>query len=262
MAEIKRKGARRRADVPRHILQKLNRGDIEAITLAEVLSVDLSQLLKNAFPDISRHRHLQMKKAQDENMGWLGRTALAGEILYGEFGTQALKTAIRHPSDQVRGWGAALVRHAQNLSFEKRLKMIEPLADDANPGVREVAWIMMRPALMEDVNTAIKVLMPWTHNDSPNIRRFASEITRPRGVWCAHIPELRKNPQPALKILRTLKADPSRYVQNSVGNWLNDASKDNPKWVTDLCKEWSRGIAPKETLYICRRALRTLHKKK
>lgn len=261
MAEIKRKGASRRADVPKNILQQLNRGEIEALTLSEVLAVDLTALLRNAFPELSSQALKRMKKACDDKMGWLGRTSLAGEILYQEFGTSVLPEMLLHPSDQVRGWGASLVRQIPGLSFSKRLKMIKPLADDNNPGVREVAWIMMRPHLMNDIDDGLKILKPWVANKKPNIRRFATEITRPRGVWCAHIPELRQNPKRGLPLLLPVRSDPSRYVQNSVANWLNDASKDDPKWVKSLCAEWGHSRASKETLYICKRALRTLRNK-
>lgn len=261
MAEIKRKGAVRRADVPKDILRKLNKGEIEALTLAEVLSVDLSQLLKNAFPALSKPGFNQMKKAENEKMGWIGRTTLAGEILYQEFGTDCLNSMMQHASDQVRGWGASLVKHIPDISFDKRLKMIKPIIDDTNPGVREVAWIMMRPHLANDLKQGLKILEPWVLDKKPNIRRFATEITRPRGVWCAHIPTLRKNPKQGLPLLAPVKSDPSRYVQNSVANWLNDASKDDPAWVESLCKKWTTSSATKETTYICKRALRTLRKK-
>lgn len=57
-----------------------------------------------------------MKKAENEKMGWIGRTTLAGEILYQEFGTDCLDNMMQHTSDQVRGWGASLVRHIYLIS--------------------------------------------------------------------------------------------------------------------------------------------------
>lgn len=253
--KIKRKGHRRMVDIPPALLKKLNRGEIEAVSLAEVLAVDFHQLLKHGVPGLSAKSLQRMKDAAGD--GWVGRTKLAGKIVYDDLGLDALTDMIVHPSDQVRGWGAALIA-AADLNLQKRLKLVRSLADDDNAGVREVAWISLRPFIAEDLDASLKALMPWTRNKSANIRRYASEITRPRGVWCAHIPVLRKKPSLAASILEPLKSDPSRYVQNSVANWLNDASKDDADFVRKITKRWSKENKSKETAYIVKRALRTL----
>src|SRR6478609_10772531 len=104
--KTKRKGAQRIADIPPKILRQLNRGEIEAVTLAEVLAVDFAQLLAASFPDLDKSLIKRMKETE---LGWVGRTKLAGELLAEGLGKPALKRALAHPSDQVRGWGASLI---------------------------------------------------------------------------------------------------------------------------------------------------------
>ena len=108
------------------------------------------------------------------------------------------------------------------------------------------------------VAAAVRLLQPWAAHPDPNIRRFASEATRPRGVCCAQIDTLKKEPWRGLPLLEPLRADDSRYVQNSVANWLNDAAKTQPAWVQEVCARWSRGRAPAATQYIVRRAQRSI----
>jgi 3-methyladenine DNA glycosylase AlkC len=63
-----------------------------------------------------------------------------------------------------------------------------------------------------------------------------------------------------LAIDQRLKNDAAKYVQDSVGNWLNDASKTQTNFVIELCKKWEAESKTKETAYIIKKALRTIEK--
>ena len=249
-----RKGARRMAEVEPSVLARLERGEIETATLAEMLSVDLGKLLQAAAPGVSKDVAVGVTNAG----GILARMRAAGRALLEHKGARTFEAYRVHRSDLVRGWAAYALGQTPGLTIEKRLETIRPLADDANSGVREWAWIALRDHVAADLDRAIEVLVEWTDERSANLRRYASEITRPRGVWCAHIGELKARPSRGLVILEPLRADPTKYVQDSVSNWLNDASKSEADWVRTVCAGWLSGTPSPATERICRRALRSV----
>src|SRR6185369_5515513 len=236
-----RVGARRMSDIPPKVLAQLNRGEIEARTLVEGLAVDFCRLLRAAAPRLPKLSTDTMHAAREE--GITRRMELAGRLLLAHFGPPGYLQLARHRSDTVRSWAAFLLASSPDFTIGERLHLIRPLANDHNAGVREWAWLAMRPHVAANVELAIDLLEPWTVSVSPFQRRFASEATRPRGVWCSRIKELVDKPELGMRILEPLRADPHRYVQDSVANWLNDAAKSQPIFVRGVCERWRKESA-------------------
>ncbi len=247
MTAERRKGASRTADVSPELLADLNAGTVQTATLSECLVVDFSALLGAVAPDALAHYRAE------PGQGITARMALAAEALLAARGEAALALAA-HGSDTVRGWAAFAAGRLPCLSLERRLALLRPLADDGHFGVREWAWLALRPHLAADLAAAFTLLAPWTAEPSANLRRFAVEATRPRGVWCAHIAALKQDPEPGLAVLEPVKADPAMYVQDSCANWLNDAAKTRPDWVRAVLRRWEGQAAPA----LLKRAARSL----
>ena len=250
---------RRVADMDPARRALLDTGAAEAATLTECLAVDFAALMRAALPDIGEDALAAMQQAA--GAGISRRMALAAQLIHQRFGRDIVDALGKHRSDTLRGWACFVIGLGTDRALSDRLAAIRPYADDHHFGVREWAWMALRPHIAADPDAAITLLAAWTADPSERLRRFASEATRPRGVWCAHLRVLRAQPERALPILEPLRADTSRYVQDSVGNWLNDASKDQPDWVRGLCARWASESATPETERICKRALRTVTRK-
>ena len=260
-----RKGAARIALIPPEVLQALNDGLVPTVNLNEFLAIDLARLARSvaahiglapgderiedtlamlgAFKPVKRHEHIA-RALYDVTHARTDRDAVA----------HALAT---HPSDVARAWASQWISFS-GLPMPEKWVSVRRFAADPHFGVREIAWMSVRDEVIGDLDAALALLAPWVRDADENIRRFASELTRPRGVWCPPIKALQVEPWRALPLLEPLRADPSRYVQNSVANWLNDASKSQPEWVQKICSRWERESRVAETIYIVRRARRSL----
>lgn len=262
-----RKGAFRIALIPPAVLEALNDGLLETVNLNEFMALELPRLARSvaghigldpaserlidtlamltAFKPMQRHGHIA-RALYDLTAQHPERNAVAHRLA-------------THPSDVARCWATHWIP-ISGLALPEQLGATRRFAADPHFGVREMAWMAVRDATIRSLDEALVLLLPWVADSDPNIRRFASELTRPRGVWCAQIDRLKAEPWLGLPLLEPLRADASRYVQNSVANWLNDASRTQPEWVEKTCARWLAESDAPETRYIARRALRTLAK--
>ncbi|MEM8875564.1 MAG: DNA alkylation repair protein [Planctomycetota bacterium] len=243
--------SRKRSDVSPDRLAELHAG-APTRELVEQLAMDEAELARQVMGNVPR-----LAEALDaDDSGTVDRIRLAADVLIAELGaTEARKQCASSSSDVMRGWGAFVVGRQPTGGFATRLRQMAKFADDPHFGVREFAWLALRPHIAEDVGRAIQAFIPWTRHRSANRRRFAVEATRPRGVWCKHLAPLRTDPTPGLPLLQPLHDDPSKYVRDSVANWLNDAAKDHPQWVREVVADWGQTDA---SAYTVRRALRTI----
>ncbi|MEM8757143.1 MAG: DNA alkylation repair protein [Planctomycetota bacterium] len=244
------------SQVDPEIRSALSLGEIPSVNLAESLAVEFHTLLAAACPDVGEPALLRMREAAGD--GITKRMRLAAELLLTRFGPGKINQLAAHPSDTVRGWACTMIGLTPGSSAREQLAAITPLADDAHHNVREWAWMGVRRAIIDDLVTALKVLTPWTASHRPWLRRFAVEATRPRGVWCPHIESLKTDPSPGRPLLEPLRADPEKYVQDAVANWLNDAGKTSPDWVLSLTDRWLAESDTPATARIVKRARRNL----
>lgn len=265
---LNRKGARKIEAIPTDVLQLLNKGEIETVNLTEWLAVNQVELIEHTFSDFGLSQLIKPIKIAvnlEKKKTTMVLTKLIGKMIY-EYCVEnkTLKSTTellsKHKSDTIRCYATYLISLDEALNIEEKLEQSKNLIADSHFGVREIVWMALRPNIEDKLTESLQILKTWTTNRNENIRRFTTEVTRPRGVWCKHLTSLKNNPEQAIEILENLKSDDSKYVQNSVANWLNDASKTQPRFVIETCTKWEAESPTKETKYIVKRALRTINK--
>ena len=262
---INRKGPRSLKDLNPEVIDYLNKGLIETKNLMEWLATDQLALLKLVLNDLGKQNwyadfevaiNAQKKPTANSNTKVIGETL--GLLTSDTSVYDQLKS---HTSDLVRCW-ACWAERTHHDSVSDLLCAMKPYAADPHFGVREVVIFATKERMIEDLDTSINILSTWANSTDENIRRYSAEALRPVGVWTKKITAFQEDPGLGLLILEHLKSDSSKYVRDSVANWLNDASKSQPEWVKVICEKWKKESPTKETAYIIKRGLRTIEKKK
>ncbi|WP_422107494.1 DNA alkylation repair protein [Winogradskyella sp.] len=259
-----RKGARSFKDLDPEVIDYLNKGLIETKNLMEWLATDQLQLLKlvleehqktDWYDSFDMAVNAQKKPTANSNTKVIGET-------FGQLTSnlEFYKTLRSHHSDIVRCW-ACWAESLQYDDISTLINGIKPYAADSHFGVREVVIFASKERMTEHLDLSVALLSKWTEDKDENIRRFAVEALRPVGVWVKKIAVFQTNPEKGLALIEPLKSDTSKYVRDSVGNWLNDASKSQPEWVSAICRQWEKESRTKETAYIIKKALRTINKR-
>jgi len=119
-------------------------------------------------------------------------------------------------------------------------------------------WAIRTFLELEEAKT-LEHLKICAKSDNCHVRRLASEGTRPRLPLASRLYSFMKDPTPVLEVLECLKNEPTRLVQRSIANNLNDIGKDNPDAVVDFLTKWKEEDV-KDVDWIIRHATRSLVK--
>lgn len=177
----------------------------------------------------------------------------------------ALAGTIRAASEDeaFRGWliwpvtsaiAVKAVAEGTTAAFDDAMALLAELTG------RLTAEFAIRTLLCHDLDRALELIRDWTTSEDLDVRRLASEGTRPYLPWSTRVPEITARTGVTIPVLNALYRDPEEYVRRSVANHLNDLSRDAPAMVVDTARRWL--AEPDEnTARLVRHALRTLVKK-
>lgn len=98
------------------------------------------------------------------------------------------------------------------------------------------AEFAIRPLIARWPAEVMEVLLGWTADADPHVRRLVSEGTRSRLPWGARLRSLA--PGDTIPLLDRLVDDPSAYVRRSVANHLGDLAKDEPALARATAARW------------------------
>jgi 3-methyladenine DNA glycosylase AlkC len=178
----------------------------------------------------------------------------------------ALDRTMRHARDhapQFTGWliwpvtSALATRAVQDGStgaFDGAMTLLAELTG------RLTAEFAIRTLLRHDLDRALGIIGGWTGSADTDVRRLASEGTRPYLPWSTRVPGILARPGATVPILDALYRDESDYVRRSVANHLNDLSRDHPGVVVDTARRWLADPGT-GTERLVRHGLRTLIKR-
>ncbi|WP_405574938.1 DNA alkylation repair protein [Streptomyces sp. NBC_01167] len=171
--------------------------------------------------------------------------------------------AARDSGPEFSGWliwpvtsavAAKAVDEGTDEAFDDGLRLLAELTS------RLTSEFAIRRLLNHDLDRALEAVATWTASDDADVRRLASEGTRPFLPWSARVPGILAEPRATLPVINALYRDESEYVRRSVANHLNDLSRRQPDLVVETAAAWLAD-PDDNTERVVRHGLRTLVKK-
>lgn len=153
-------------------------------------------------------------------------------------------------------WIMPIAKYVEKYGHDHFEQSMEAIGEITKRNTGEYA---IRPFLEKYPEQTVKVLIQWSKSPNKHVRRLSSEGARPRLPWAKKLNMFVHDPSPIFPILENLKDDPSKYVQTSVANTINDILKDNPNKAKKLVESWV-SQATIERKWIIKHAVRNLRK--
>ncbi len=219
----------------------------------------LADRLADSYPDLDRSQLVSVARKFDD-LELKDRIAVTADGIaaalpadYPEALRIVVQTAKLHDFEMFEGWPLS--------TFVERHGLGDPELSIRSMTTLTGAWtceFAIRPFLTEHLDLALTACHEWTGSPDPDVRRLASEGTRPLLPWAPRVRALNDAPELGLSILEKLRHDDSEMVRRSVANHFNDVAKSAPSLVTDTLQRWSIDATVDKAMI--RHALRTLVK--
>lgn len=191
------------------------------------------------------------------------RDALLAD-LPGDYAALARTVRIAREDAQFTGWliwpvtsalATRAVQEGEPAAFDDGMELLASLTG------RLSSEFAIRTLLRHDLDRALGIIIGgWTGSPDADVRRLASEGTRPYLPWAVRVPDILARPAATIPILDALYRDESEYVRRSVANHLNDLSRDHPEVVLGAARRWL-DHPETTTERLVRHGLRTLVKR-
>ncbi len=233
------------------------------------LAKNLSQKVKDIYPDFPQKKFVKEVTRQLPPLELKDRVkvfaAVLQQLLPPDYPTsiKILSQILGPENEKETGmfkefyWIMPIAQYVESYGldhFEISMNAIQEITK------RNTGEYAIRPYLKKYPKQTLKKLKSWAKHPNKHVRRLASEGIRPRLPWATKLDIFIQQPKLLLPILNQLKDDPSKYVQKSVANCVNDILKDNPSVGKKLLEKWANNPT-KERKWIIKHALRNLLKK-
>ncbi len=218
----------------------------------------LTKDLFEIYPKVNKELFLRDVQKNYQQLELMERLELVSETLKNHLPEKYPETLkiIYGLAPKINGFGGmVLPNFVQKFGLEYFDQSLEALKYLTSFSSSEFA---IRVYLKADFQKTIKEMEKWANHENVHVRRLASEGSRPRLPWSFKLDEIIKDPKKTARILDTLNDDDELYVKKSVGNHLNDISKDHPEYMLDTVSRWD--LKNPHTNWIVKRAIRSLVK--